>query len=514
MSLWNLTLSSAVTLAVLSGAASAQDDAPLSAIDWLSDTLEEPQVLPGDDAVGLDLPPVGSSIITVSPLDEATADAAGLLPASQTGLPLNMWGTTPTADLARSLSAEPHDLPAPMQELLRMILLAELNPPFDAPQDSSFFLARIDRLLSLGLLDEAEALLQIAGPTEPEFFRRWFDIALLKATENEACRVLRDTPELSPTYPARIFCLARGGDWTAAALTLSNAEALSLLEPRDEALMSHFLEDGAYEGLPIPTPPRRPTPLEFRIYEAIGERQPTTTLPVAFARADLFETNGWKTRLEAAERLTRTGALEPDVLMTLYRERQPAASGGVWDRAAAVQTFVDALEARDTRALSQALPTVWAAMTEVRLGAAFAKQYGPALAEVPLDEAAAPLGFRIALLSPSYEEAANAYQPSTPEERFLIAIARGTPQFATGGSDMARAIQAGFSQTRIPARYARLVASDRLGEALLLAIRDYSEGSAGDLDQMRDAIAFFRLIGLEDVARRAALDSMITGPSV
>ena len=29
----------------------------------------------------------------------------------------------------------------------------------------------------------------------------------------ELKRSLRERPQISPTYPARIFCLARGGDW-------------------------------------------------------------------------------------------------------------------------------------------------------------------------------------------------------------------------------------------------------------------------------------------------------------
>ncbi|NRA98246.1 MAG: hypothetical protein HRU32_00280 [Rhodobacteraceae bacterium] len=499
------------------GAAHAQSDAPLSAIDWLSDTLEVAPPAPDAGPV-TDLPVTGeatgsgagTSTITVTSLDSATPDAAGLLATSETGLPANLWGVSSTEELARALNTEPADLPPSMQRLLRTLLLAELNPPFDAAGESALFLARIDRLLALGLLDEAEALLEIAGTTEkPAFFRRAFDISLLKATENAACETLRDTPELSPTYPARIFCLARGGDWQAAALTLSNAEALNLLEPSEEALMSHFLEDGAYEGLAIPAAPRRPSPLEFRIYEAIGERVPTTTLPVAFARADLFETNGWKTRLEAAERLARTGALDADTLFTLYQERQPAASGGVWDRAEAVQAFIAALEDRDPDALGQTLPPVWAAMSEARLGPVFAEKYGPALSEIPIDDAVRPLAFEIALMSPAYESAANAYVPQRSEDRFLIAVARGIPQFATASTETALAIRNGFAQTRFPQRYAGLVATDRLGEALFLAIRDFSDGAAGDLDQLRDALAFFRLIGLEDVARRAALDVLL-----
>ena len=43
--------------------------------------------------------------------------------------------------------------------------------------------------------------------------------------------------------------------------------------------------------------------------EAIGTPLPTAPLPLAFAHSDLRHTAGWKARIEAAERLVRTGAV-------------------------------------------------------------------------------------------------------------------------------------------------------------------------------------------------------------
>ena len=67
------------------------------------------------------------------------------------------------------------------------------------------------------------------------------------------------------------------------------------------------------------------------------------TLPLAFAHAELRDTAGWKSQIESAERLARAGVIAPNVLLGLYTERLPAASGGVWDRAAAFQRFESAL---------------------------------------------------------------------------------------------------------------------------------------------------------------------------
>jgi hypothetical protein len=124
------------------------------------------------------------------------------------------------------------------------------HPPADAGGRGALLLARIDELLDVGALEQAAALLDAAGSAEPELFRRSFDVALLTGTEDRACAQMRANPQLAPTFPARIFCLARSGDWNAAALTLRTAQALGFVTEEEDALLSRFLDPELYEGDP------------------------------------------------------------------------------------------------------------------------------------------------------------------------------------------------------------------------------------------------------------------------
>ncbi|MES2541924.1 MAG: hypothetical protein V4583_15285, partial [Pseudomonadota bacterium] len=102
-----------------------------------------------------------------------------------------------------------------------------------------------------------------------------------------------------------------------------------------------FLDPDLFEGEPVPPAPSPVTPLDWMIYAAIGEPLPTEGLPIAFSYAELSPRVGWKSQIEAAERLTRAGTIPPNVILGLYTEREPAASGGVWDRVATFQAFGD-----------------------------------------------------------------------------------------------------------------------------------------------------------------------------
>ncbi|HEX9858386.1 MAG TPA: hypothetical protein VGA75_08520, partial [Paracoccaceae bacterium] len=327
----------ALLLAALAGGAAgspARAEAPLSAIDWLSQSvtaaatpaplanIDEPAVAPGG------LP----EDVTVSVLGGPAPDGVGLLPAKVTGLPPALWGMGRTEEIAALITAERVDTLPTLQALLITLLLAETEPPADAAGRGVLLLARIDKLLDMGALEHADALLQASGPTSADLFRRSFDVDLLTGTEDRACATMRAAPNLAPTFPARIFCLARAGDWNAAALTLRTAQALGYVTAEEDALLSRFLDPDLYEEEPpLPTPDKL-TPLVWRMLEAIGEPLPTQTLPLAFANAELREQAGWKAQIEAAERLARAGAITPNQLLGLYTARLPAASGGVWDR--------------------------------------------------------------------------------------------------------------------------------------------------------------------------------------
>lgn len=487
----------------------ASSQAPLSAIDWLSDSLATPppqmRGSQSSDVARTALP----EDVSVSEISGPTADAVGLLPFRVTGLPKNLWGQSKSDSLARRFQANHDDMLPAMQDLLYTLLLAELDPPFDAGPETRLYLARLDTLLSLGALEQAQSLLQLSGQDRPDLFRRAFDVSLLLRVEDNACGTLRSTPALSPTFPARVFCLARGGDWDAAALSLETGRALGFISDADDALLARFLDPILFEGEPRLEIPAHPSPLVFRMLEAIGEPISTASLPRAFAQADIHANTGWKAQIEAAERLVRSGAVDPNRLLGLYSERRPAASGGVWERVKAVQRLDRALEEADVPAISSALQNAWDVMVEAELEVTIATLFAHRLTGVELSDESKGLAFEIGLLSSDYETVANGFEPQTERHRLLVSIARGEAGDTFAADPMTAALQDGFRANGIPVRLQSLTSGQRLGEAILRAMDLFANGARGDLDELTDALAFFRAVGLEDVARRAALQLLL-----
>ncbi len=508
--------------ATLAPAGAIRAQAPLSAIDW----LENPppvirRVVPWMTGVRGARPrpfepPVADTAtipqVTVSRLDEVSVAAVGLLPASVTGLPRDLWRASATSDLTAALARQDVLAFPAMQALLYTLLLAEAAAPANSGSGHAFLKARIAKLLELGAVEPAQALLERAGPQTPALFGLWFDISLLSGTEDAACNSLNEKPFLSSSIAARVYCAARGGDWAAAAVMFDSAVALDLIDGTERQLIGIYLDPELAEGAAPPVPHVQMTPLVFRLFEAAGAPLPTTSLPRVYAMSDLRDTVGWKAELEAAERLTRTGALSENRLMALYTARRPAASGGIWDRVAAIRRFDSAIQSRDPAAVAAALGPAWRAMQEVHLELPFARFYAADLGELPLSGGARDIAFTVGLLSPDYEAVAAAFNPQSDDARFLVALARGTPHSVSVRDPLARTIAQAFAAEGAPEALRPLLERNRLGEAILRAMALFSTGAAGNLGQLETALQGLRAMGLEDSARRASLQLMLLNP--
>ncbi len=218
----------AALVAALPDMAAAAGDDPLSAIDWLSQSVTAPtkastsvpssaspapQPSPGEPPVttGGALP----TTVATTPLDGPSPDAVGLISPAVSGFPHDLWGAGLTLEIAEAISRDRMDSLPALRQLFLTMLLAEAAPPIDNEGKGVLLLARIDKLLHLGALEQAAALIEVAGSTSSaELFRRAFDVALLTGHEDRACDDMQANPSLAPTLQARVFCLARAGNGT------------------------------------------------------------------------------------------------------------------------------------------------------------------------------------------------------------------------------------------------------------------------------------------------------------
>ena len=498
---------------ILTPVSLAAQEKPLAVIDWLENQPRATVLTPSKPVKTLNEAPVSQSAskpsVSVQPLSTSAPRSIGLVPASVTGLPPTLWVGSAPSQIEKQLADLPDITMPAAQSLLYKVLLAEVQAPGgQARAGDELALARVSRLMQMGAVDPALALIEQAGvKTSPAHFAAWMDLTLLVGAEDRACSTLAANPHLSKDYATRIFCAARMGDWDNAALTFGSAQALGLMSAPQLALFDRFLNPDLFEGAaPLPKP-RQMDPLTFRLFETIGEALPTTDLPRAYAVADLRDLAGWKAQLSAAERLTRSGALPDNRLLGIYTDREPAASGGIWDRVDALQRFETAMRQKNAAAVSKTLPGVWTAMREAGLQTSFAALFADKLAEMPLDDRAGAIAVDVQLLSPRYELIAPTRESA--QTRFLLDVAAGMPKEPLPDHPNAAAVLSAFTTHPPKPAIVEAARNQRLGEALLQVIALMQKGYEGDRLELQNALASLRVLGLEDYARRAAIQAVL-----
>ncbi|MGA9252963.1 MAG: hypothetical protein WBV78_12375 [Roseobacter sp.] len=499
----------ALLFAGLTNSVAAQQE-PLSVIDWVKRNPDQPPMTSAVLPPRFE-PPVAPDArvpdVTVAPLEQQARRIIGIVPASVTGLPETLW----TGSSAPALAAQFTDLPnlrlPAAQALLYTLLLTEaIAPGQDADGEATLTLARVNALERLGAHDGAIALLEQADVArDSDHFAAYMDLALLTGEEDRACAILSGKPYLSPSLAHRSFCAARRGDWPTAALLYDTGHSLGAIPAAQGAALERFLHPEAFEYNPPLPRPDKMTPLIFRLHEAIGEPFPTGALPRSYAVADLRDLAGWKPQLEAAERLAATGALSANRLLGLYTAREPAASGGVWNRVIAIQNLETALRSRSIEAIEKNLPPAWLEMQKIGLEIQFAELFSSPLQRYDLTGMAGDISQTMGLLSSEYRDVARKGDVP-PLMATLAGVERQMPPLL---DTRATALQRGLDVTNARADLTDMARNGRMGEAILRALVLLDDGASGDPLALTQALATLRVFGLEETVRRAALQILL-----
>ena len=99
--------------------------------------------------------------------------------------------------------------------------------------------------------------------------------------------------------------------------------------------------------------------------------------------------------------------------------------------------------------------------------------------------------------------------PQDAQQAFLLALARGSLQGVTTPDALDAAIASAFVAPTLPADLQARLDQGQIGQAILAAMTQMRQGEAGDLRAVTEGLSTLRHLGLEDVARRSALQLVL-----
>ena len=365
----------------------------MSAIDWLGEKINDPP-----DFYAFPREKNGKSEesnieIKVDQLPGISKNSIGIFGGIRLGLPVNIWSGENETLIANEIRAiSPSNL-FRLNRFLKKVLLVEADPPVTNLKEKYsgklFLRARISKLISMGALDDAEELLKSANPSrDPVLLDLWADVSFLTERLNEFCKTILKihNGEMFPAY--RVICLARSGDWNAAALTLATYSSMKKIETGLEILLINYLDHEAELEIKNKELCLKDIPVLVYLCNFSGIKPYENTLPIEFSYNNLSKGKSLRARINASEELVKSGALDPNILFANYKIKQASTSGGVWARVKLVQELDKKLNYQEST-LPDLLETLLLTIQEFKnsgLLTQFADVYGEKIQHINLGQ--------------------------------------------------------------------------------------------------------------------------------
>ncbi len=474
---------------------------PLSAIDWLS---KENSKFKSSISEVKNIDVKKTNDIQVSTLNSNEYQSIGLLPIYVTGIPSTIWRNSSFDDLEYSFKTLPTFSYSPIQELMYSLLLAEARPPLNEPSRYAFLEIRLEKLLDYGAVDPAIALIERASPVPEKMISLLFDISLLSSNNLPICEPVLQNTKNRDLQAELIYCYARKGDWLTAHLILKTEEVLGELSPQEVSLLDRYLEvDFNVDLHALLPPPETITPLEYRLYEAIGEPISAEYLPIQYSQSDLSGENGWRAQVIAAERLSSTGAIPENQILGIYTSRSSGVSGGIWERVKVVNDLDTALVARED--FEQYFQDAWKVFKQANQLTLFAKLFGLRVFDENISPKSKEIAANLLLLTNNFAITDSYWDPS--DIRF--GLTTGDFSKVNVSDETEKIILQIFTEPSMPFLFEQKLNQGKLGEVILNALLQFEMGIEGNLKDLSESLSTLNLIGLETTARRAALTHLV-----
>ncbi|MFT6579783.1 MAG: hypothetical protein ACJAU6_000205 [Alphaproteobacteria bacterium] len=313
---------------------------PKSVVDAARENDGVPAAVPAPGSAPLSGPGVSEPrrlsgpVISVDLLDTLDPESVGTLDQNTGGLGVDMWAGTPRSFIERLIPLTPNRLASPtLRKLARRLLLSTaIVPPFAVNHvadgargaGSSLVAARVERLKSLGDIEGSMALIE-AAPTrddDPLLLRYKAENLLVSDDRGGACaEAFRQQDRVEDTFWQQlvIYCQILQGNVSEAALGASLLAETSETEDTVFAAIVDSLFGAPSEAI---SSLRHPTPLRLSMLRSANLPLPDDALGTSSSSLlrmmALSPNASLETRLEAAERAARYGAISADRLAQIY----------------------------------------------------------------------------------------------------------------------------------------------------------------------------------------------------
>ncbi len=296
-------------------------DEGISTSKWLNSKIEDKPVFTVLPEKPKKFSPI--SKVEESSLGSVNLNSIGIISAENTSFPTSLWNRSDESLLAKKITEIPELKIASANKIFKRLLILDTEPPINTignkNMGSIFLLSRVDRLIEMGAIDEAEVILDYIKNPNYDLLRRKIDIASITGRLQETCKKVRRHFDSSDILKFKIICLAREGDWNAAAILFSVGSTLKLFSSTEKKLLLNFLDPEINVKIGEEEMKANLSPTNFYLFLSRGVFFNTKDLSPKYAYTLSTEGNSLMERIQSSEKLVKSFSMNSNYLFSLYR---------------------------------------------------------------------------------------------------------------------------------------------------------------------------------------------------
>ena len=247
----------------------------------------------------------------------------GLISLDSTKFPEDLWSNTNEKVLAEKLNKMPKLSLSSTNKIFKRLLLVDAKPPLNSIGIKNmgylFLLSRIDRLINLGAIDEAEEILNLIKEPSIDLMKRKIEVASLNGRLSNTCNLANKYPNFKGLLQFKIICLVRKNDWQAAALAFTVGSSLGHFDEKEKQLLLNYLDPDIEYNYSTDVEIDNLSPTDFYLMHGKKALIPPDIIPNKYAYA--FSELGIDTeiRIKSMEQLALNYVVTANRLFDLYR---------------------------------------------------------------------------------------------------------------------------------------------------------------------------------------------------
>ena len=256
-------------------------------------------------------------------LEEINLNGIGLISIERAKFPDDLWSNSSEKVLSEKINNMPKLSLASTNKIFKRLLLVDAKPPLNSIGVKNmgylFLLSRIDKLIKMGAIDEAEEILNYIKDPSIEFMKRRIEVASLNGRLSKTCELANRYPNFKGMLQFKIICLVRKNDWQAAALAFTVGASLKQFDEKEKQLLLNYLDPEIEPNYSYDIEINDLSPINFYLIYGNKELTPPDILSNKYAYAFSFLGMAPKIRIKAMEQLALNYVVNANTLFNLYR---------------------------------------------------------------------------------------------------------------------------------------------------------------------------------------------------